>query len=563
MSETIRELKDLIKTDRIEAAKARLALLGRRSGSEEDQQEVLQMLALASDRTGLALIDFLLAQEGLDHAVQERLFQLATDRAHLNYEFTGLLLTHGSKEQVRHIIPLLKHILSKATKGDLLNLILRSAGKLKLTPLTDAVAEFIFYDDDALKRESVKALERMGTGAALKHLEHIAGTDKCDADILDAIEMIREKLEQDKAAETPPTGPAQQDLPPHPSPEIHSMSGRDEAQLAARLSDLSSDSLDKRLEAYEWFSANRHMVTEGLHRSLETGSHDLLINLLRLTARTIPQQAIGDLITLAAREEMETSLRFALLTALAAFPELESAATVLDLAGDTSLIVRLAAVKVLDRHCSDYIAAEVKNRIETGTKKAEALGVTILDAGAVRLIDALMASDTFSYIASNYLERSAPVNALDAFIQVLEKRGRTSTVKKYRRIRLERAGQHRPFFVVIHPTRAYLDVYTKVIHNCGFDARCFTAPQEAFESIVFEKPAGVICDLFIRQTTVLELAGEIRELYPEKEVPLIVSTLQRGLDNDQIKKQFREKSITALCGFPAKPSQIKSWGSGK
>ncbi len=559
MTDFTANLKGLIKTDRIEEAQTLLEDFSIRP--EDDQEAVIEILALAPDGIGFALIDFLM-KSTQKKSVKERLFQLATDRAHLNYAFAVLLLSHGSPEQIQHSIPLLKHILSKATKGDLLNRILRAAGKLKLEALTDDVAEFIFYDDDDLKRESVKALERMGNKTALKHLQHIAGTDKCDMDILDAIDMLKEKLGEEDTVEkvtaqappsTPSTPPAQPETPPQPSP------GEEQSQLLR----LASGRLEDRVEAYGYFCANQDLVADALHQNLDTDNHDLLLNLLRLTARTIPQNAVGDLLTLITRDNLETSHKISTLTALAEFPELESAAAVLKLAESSSMVMRLTAIKVLDRHCSDYIVAEIKSRIETGTKKGEALGESILDAGAIQLMDALMASDTFSYIASNYLERSAPITAIDAYIQVLENRNRISTVKKYSRIRTERASEKRPFFVVIHPTRGYLDVYAKIIHDCGFDTRCFSAPQQAFESIVFEKPAAVICDLFIGQISVLELAREIRELYPETEVPILVSTLQRDMDKKMVDEEFKAAGINALLGYPAKSAQIKSWGKGR
>ncbi len=203
----------------------------------------------------------------------------------------------------------------------------------------------------------------------------------------------------------------------------------------------------------------------------------------------------------------------------------------------------------------------IKKKIESGTKVGEALGVSILDGKATQLIDALMDSDTFSYITSNYLERGAPIHVIDAYISVLEKRKRLSTVKKYSRMRLEQTKQERPFFVVIHPSTPYLNVYAKLIHGCGFDVRTFTGPQEAFESIVFEKPAAVICDLFVRQLTALDLACEIRELYPREEVPIIVSSQQKDLDPAALKADLNEAGINGFYDFPAKPNQIKTWAA--
>ncbi len=388
-------------------------------------------------------------------------------------------------------------------------------------------------------------MERIGTPKALECLEQVARTDKCDPDVLDAIDMLREKLSQIRNME----------------PEKQSPPAR--SQLEKNIHLLSAQRLEDRLTAYTYFSDQGARVAQALHENLDTENQALLINLLRLTARTIPQEALGDLLTLAARKNIENPIKFSVYTTLSQYPTLKSAASIINVVTDPSMYIRMAAVKLLDRHCSDYIIAEIKKKIESGTKVGETLGVTILDTKAGHLIDALMDSDSFSYISSNYLERNAPIQVIDAYIAVLETRQRRSTIKKYTRIRQERAKQEAPFFVVINPSTTVLDVYAKLIHGCGFNARTFTGPQEAFESIVFEKPAAVICDLFMRQLTVLDLAGEIRELYHVDEVPIIASSLQRGLDPIYLEQQFKEAGINGFCPFPAKTSQIRSWAGSR
>jgi len=541
----IPNLKDLITTGRIEEARESLAGLEQRP--EADQNGVIELLALARDKTALDLLPFLLTTINPDHPIHHRLFQLTTDRAHLNYNFALMLLNHGNPEQLNQITPLLKHILTRETKGDFLNRMLRTVGKLRLDTLVDDVAEFIFYDDPGLKQESVKALERTGTPKALERLEQVAQTDKCDSDILDAIDILRKNLAAPRNSEPEKAMPV--------SPV------KDDLEKNIRL--LAAEKLEDRLAAYTYFSDQGLKVAQALHKNMATKNQDLMIHLLRLTGRTIPQEALGDLLTLAADKKLENPVKFSVYTALTQYPVLESSASIVNGVTDPAMYVRMAAVNVLNKHCSDYIIAEIKKKIESGTKTGQALGTTILDARATHLIDALMDSDTFSYISSNYLEKNAPVQVIDAYINVLEKRRRLSTVKKYRRLRLERSRNQAPFFAVIHPNTTVLDVYAKLIHGCGFQARTFTGPQQAFESIVFEKPAVIICDLFIRQFTVLDLAREIRELYPMDEVPIIASSLQQNLNPEYLEKQFKAADINGYCPFPAKPSQIKSWAGSR
>jgi len=72
---------------------------------------------------------------------------------------------------------------------------------------------------------------------------------------------------------------------------------------------------------------------------------------------------------------------------------------------------------------------------------------------------------------------------------------------------------------------------------------------------------AVICDLFLAQLTALDLAKEIRELYTPKEVPIIVSSLQKNLDKKILDAQFKEAGINDFWEFPPSPKQIKSWDS--
>ncbi|HCY85901.1 MAG TPA: hypothetical protein DHV36_12270, partial [Desulfobacteraceae bacterium] len=562
MGAYIPQLKHLIKTARLQEAREALADLAQHS--KKDQEAAIELLALASDNTALDLLGFLTETTAKEHPLHQRLFQLTSDRAHINASFTRILLNSGTPAQMRQITPLLKHVLTKEARGDLLNRILRVVGKFKLEDLIDDVAEFIFYDDPALKQEAVKALERMATPMALQRLKQIAATDKCDLDILDAIDVLEERLEPlAPAAEPEPARPAIPKPAPPVSPEpVPSVSPTPEPadtartqapsptpvaapaqtglpeEMADNLFLLASKRLQDRHKAYLYFCEHGDLVARALKTSLDTKDTDLIINLLRLTARTIPQKAVGDLLTLAGKKDLEKPIKFSVYTALAHLPELESAASVLVGTSDSSMHIRIAALHALNRHSSDYVIAEIKKKIESGTKVGEAIGISILDARATRLIDALMDSDTFSYIISNYLERGASLQVIDAYISVLEQRKRISSVKKINRLRLEQASQERPFFVVIHPSESYLNVYAKLIHACGFDARTFVSPQEAFESIVFEKPAAVVCDLFIKELTALDLAREIREIYPRDAVPIIVSSLQKNLDKALLNHAF-------------------------
>lgn len=545
MAPYLTALRQFIKTGQIEQAREQLSILSSRMDNEK--KDVIEMLALASDKTALSLLDFLLGETTLDSETRKRLFQLTLDRAHLNFDFTTLLLDHGNRSQLIHYVPLFKHILSNETNEGLLNRIIRTAGKFKIDRLVDDVAEFIFYDHMALKTDAIEALKRIGDTKARERLEQIALTDKCDQEVLDAIAVLKMNLSGAPLAAIEPDITQKQ---------------QETNSFEANLTLLASTRMGKRVQALAYFSTRGTRVAEALARSitdLNNLNHDLVVNLLELTARTIPRGSIDSLFTLISHKKMNNSIRFAVYNALEAFPELESVAGIIKGISDPSMHIRMAAIKVLERHCSDYILAEIKNKIESGAKTIEMLVHTILDARAVCLMEALMSSDTFSYITSNYLEKSAPLPVIVSFISIMEKRNLKSTAKKYIRLRDQKAAIKRERFIVISASRAYLDVYAKLIHTCGYATQTFTSTQEAFEAIVLEKPVAIVCDLFFANMTALEFAREIREMFAPKELPIIISSLQQGLSKPELDQEQKRSKVNIFCNFPATTSQIKSW----
>ncbi|MCF6248876.1 MAG: hypothetical protein L3J69_16190 [Desulfobacula sp.] len=547
MSNYLPTLKNSIKTGKIGQAKELLSRIQTRHSTEK--QEILQIIALASDKTALELLSFLTSEPYKDPEIHDRLIQLITDRAHLNYSFALILFENADKQTIVHAIPLFRHILSNETDKQLLTSVIRNIGKLKLAQLVDDLAEFIFYDDINLKSDAINALERIGTLAALEKLMQASKTEKCDRDILDAIQVLEMDLKKNNApVEHSPTPP------PTSTPKKQV-----EKKRKFEFSDLASPSVGKRYKAFMNFQKKQINFSGVFSKSDVLEDHDLLLTLLRLVSRTIPLEVVNDLFNIIGQKKTDNTIKFAVYDALSAFPELESAASVIKGLSESAMFVRLAAIKALDKNLTDFVRAEIKNKIESGTKKGEMLAQSILDAHAKNIIEYLMISDTFSYMASNYLSKTAPIPALDTFIKILQARKLKSTAKKYIAIKEKRMSIKQDPFIVVSSSEAILSVYRKLIFSCGFSCLTFQKTQEAFEAIVFQKPRAIVCDLFLNDLTGMDLAGEVRDLYPKNEVPVIISTLQKNLDSDELEKELDSAGVNIFCEFPAKTSQIKSW----
>lgn len=529
--------KKSIKTEKIGQAKTLLAQIS--SLPAHEKETVLQSLALAPDKTAFELLSFLTAREYRDPDIYDRLIQLIMDRAHLNFNFALILINHADPPAILHAAPLFRHILSNETDKDFLKTIIRTIGENKIDSLTSDIAEFIFYDDRDLKTEAIKALVKTGSAKAREILEQAANTKKCSQTILDALQV----LGTEKTAEEPVS-------PGSPPPAD---------DYLAELESLVSGDIKNRVDAFSFFLEKGPKAFPTMLSHLETGNHDLTITLLQLISRTLPPQAVNVLFAIVNQKKIDHTIKFAAYNALAAFPNLESAAMGVQGLSDPAMFVRLAAIRVLDKNLSDFVCAEIKNRIESGTKKGEALAETVLDARANHIIEYLMISDTFSYITSNYLARSAPIPVIDTFIAILEKRNLKSTARKYRELRREKTARKRALFIVISSSESILNTYSKLIYSCGFSSLTFQNSQDAFETIVSQKPSAIICDLFLTKITGLDFAREARELYSKRDVPIILSTLQKTMDTSLLQKEMNSAGVNHMCEFPATASQIKSW----
>nr|NJM03506.1 HEAT repeat domain-containing protein [Desulfobacula sp.] len=371
MDDYVQRLKASIRTGTLTQAKALLA--GMSSWPEPEKKEAFEILALTPGKAAFELLSHLASETRHDPDMHERLVRLITDRAHLDFRFVLILLSLVDRTATFNLSPLLKHILTNETDKDLLNDIIRATGKLHMENMADDIAEFIFYDDPVLKTEAVRALERIGTPKAREKLEQASKTEKCDQDILDALETLKPEEPVE-----PPAAPA-----PAYTPD----------SLETELERLSSADVKERFKAFIALSEKGAELSAILLKHLKKDpDHDLTIHILRLISRTIPLEAVNDLFDLITRKESGHTVKFAAYTALEAFPELESAASVIQGLSEPSLPVRLAAVKVLDKNLSDFVCAEIKKQDRIRHKKRRGPGRNHFRRRAGHIIEYLMVS---------------------------------------------------------------------------------------------------------------------------------------------------------------------------
>ncbi len=537
MTRYIDEVKNSINTSNINQAKTLLKDLPEQS--RNIKLEVLHALALAPDKTALALIDFLFFENSFDPEFTDRLVQLTTDRAHLNFQFVLILFRVLGDGKIKRLSRLIRHILSNETRIDLLTVIIETIGRERIENMVDDVAEFIFYDDETLKAKAVKALERIGTPPALNRLVQAAETEKCDQNILDTIAVLKGK----NPGESPGNEADDKDVSP-----------------AGRLVEkLGANDLDTRYRAWSELKELGRTALPFLMPGLSSGDHDRVITTLGIFSRTLPVTITSRVFSLLEAKSPVFGIRFAAYDLLGDFAELESAAGLVKGLSDNTSAVRIAAARALDKNLTDYVSAEIRKKIESGTRVAPLLAQAIVDAGATCIMEELLSSDTFSYIVSNYLLTDAPRQVLETYVSILEKRRLSATARKYKALLSERSGKKLPRVLVVSRSETVLKVYARLITSAGGDPAGFLSTQDAFESCLAQKPGLIITDLFLNDMTGPGFASEVRDLYSKDDLAIVVSSLQKNLVQVLSDQKAAADIVNGIYEFPLKIRCISSW----
>ncbi len=241
---------------------------------------------------------------------------------------------------------------------------------------------------------------------------------------------------------------------------------------------------------------------------------------------------------------------FAFYDAMGDYPHLESAAPILTILDHPATHLRLAAIRILNNNFTDFVAAEIKSRIETGTQKGKRLVESILDAHAGTIIDGLKVSDAFSYSASNYLTKHASTTCLDYYIFLLNRRGLKSTEKRYKDLLQKKTMSNKPVAMVVSSSETVLRVHEKNLFKAGYLPQSYQSAQAAFEKSSETKPDLILADLFLDTMHGLDFAHELREFYSPKDLPIILSTNQQDFSPATLEKRLIKEGIQNLLFFP-------------
>ncbi len=520
--------------------------------------DVLDTLALVPEDTAWELLMFLSEISFGTPDIRGRLFHLIQNRARLNFQFLPILYRAGTREKIRESAPLMKQVLSSEIDTGILVETIRTAGEYRITSLVDAISEYIYFDNDELKAHAVQALERMATPRALELLEDAAATVKCDQRILDAVSVLKQSQDPEQANATPlsdPDGAGQSRFLLETNATLENRPCKPGDSYRA----LESKDLETRFKAFTELSVSDNISVHRLKQNLLSASHDLVINTIGIIKTTLPPAMAAPLYSLLAVQPLPGTIKFAAYDALASFPDLvePAPATLTDMHAPERHLC-MAAINLLDKTPTDHVLSLIKNQIETGRKKGEVLAQTILDVKAKNLIASLMVSDTFVYVASNYLLKQAAISPLQEYIDMLLARGLRATAAKFNRILENRCKENRPRALVLGRSETVLTVYERLLYQKGYAPQRFVSCPDAFKSAVQDPPGLIVSDLFLNEITFIEFALQIRKHHPPKELDFVISTLQQAFMGNKLAAACTGIGVREILAFPPAPGHIPS-----
>ncbi|MBF0467475.1 MAG: hypothetical protein HQK61_01090 [Desulfamplus sp.] len=194
MGNYISYFKESVKNSDIRKAKD--LLIDLHLESEETKTAILNELAMVSDEIACVLLDFIIRLEvkyykSFRAELYDKLIQLITDRAHLNFDFAVIFYKIRDRKKILQGISLLKYILTNCADREILFETINAIGSEQIESLVPAIAEFIYYDDASLKEQAIKNLSKFKSPQVYKILFDASKTVKNDQDIMDALELFK------------------------------------------------------------------------------------------------------------------------------------------------------------------------------------------------------------------------------------------------------------------------------------------------------------------------------------------------------------------------------------
>ncbi len=491
-------------------------------------------ISTAPDTRSYDMLGKLLSLKDLQPWLKSEVTELVLDKAMLNTAFVILFIENSDIEAQTAAVPVFANILVTETDTHILYEILKTIGNTREKSCIDVVADFIFYDNDELKTAAVDALEKIGGGSALKRLVFASTTSKSDQQIYGAIDRLEQSLVKEKTDEV-------EDVVDQFAARSDTLQCLDDdSDLIQLINMLNSKSPHDRHTAIDLLIETGVKAIPAVSENINMDSSDSIVNGLDILGNINHEAAMPAVLKILNQNHTDSNVRFAAYEAIAKLPHSDSITSLIKGIDDPVEQVRIAAVTAIDKSLSDILTAGILSKIETFGQKSnqKAIVSAIIDSYAGNVFSSLLRSDSFVFIASDYLERSNP-QTLSFFVDILNKRGtRTLARSIQENASGSKVGKGLSIYIA-DDSEIMLNVYIRFFHAMGHIPTVFEDPVDALSAIDRKKPDLVITDLNMLNMNGLKFTEKIRSKYHSADLPVILITTQ----SDFVKEHAATSSI--------------------
>ncbi len=478
-------------------------------------------ISTATENDAFFMLSYLIEIKTLKKELKTSITDLILDKARLNSHFIIPFIEHADAKQHIKAVPLFANILVNETDTHVLFEVIKTIGNTKEQSCIDVIAEFIFFDNDELKTVAVEALEKIGGPSVIKRLEFANTTSKSDQQIIDTLDRLQKSISLDNIEDSLIS--ASQFASRNDTLKCLS----DDSDIVQLLTMLNSASPHDRHTAIDLLIETGVKAIPAVAENIDMKNSDSIINGLDILGNIKNKASHPPVLKILSSNNEDPNVRFAAYEAISKLPPTDSNILLINGIEDPSEQVRIAAATAINKNMSKILIAGLTSKIETfGKKSKQKLIISaILDSCADNIFSNLLGSDTFVFIASEYLTK-AHSSSYDFFISLLNKRGTKTLARTITENRNIKKSDKALNIYVVDDSEIMLKYYIKYFHIMGDNPSIYTDPEDAISAIEETKPDIITSDLNMLSMNGLQFTTLIRKKYNSCELPVIIITTQ-------------------------------------
>lgn len=497
-----RDLQNAI--EKSDAAKA-ISLMQHFQGLDaRSRSRALFDIGKAEEKISWTLLKHLSSLSFHDRETKDSVLDLILDKAQSNGTFILIYLPAATQEQVIDAVPVLMNVLMSEVDIQILKETMlalgRTGGALGGSACITTIADFIYYDNAELKRTAIQALSAIGGPAVIRRMTAASKSSKSDPFLMETLATLLKRSSRQGPAEAVP----------------------DEIPILKNLvSALTSPNTTTRLSAMATLAAKGVSAIPALAEMISSAPPEGLSIAMATLGKIGDKTAMAPIMKVLANKPEDAGVRMAAYEAIANLSQSKSAIALLDGLDDPNGQVRLSAAAALDRHFSEVAGEGLKAKIESGTKGSRQIAHAVIDAMADNALNYLMLSDSFSFMAANYLPETHPA-IRDHFISLLKKRGSNAQARRIQSETAQAKSTGRLTIYAVDSSRIQLACLIRIFHKLGHDTVPFQSGQDALSATLKTPPHLLITGLNLPDMDGLKLAEEIRARHDENALPVVM-----------------------------------------